>query len=223
MPTFSFQLTHNQNPAILVDKTLKLIYINDLVEVICCFFIEGQSEQYRIFLQHEKELLVSEILSMLGNYKTQYYDSHVIPRLVDSFAVKLFNTFRSYLDASYFPVKVPVKSDARGNLVETVRERTGGQMFYSLTRPGQTRGNHYHRRKVERFFVVNGEALIKMRKIATQELLEFKVSGAEPSFVDIPIFFTHNITNVGAKDLITIFWTNELFNSEDADTFAMEV
>ena len=220
--TFSYQLTHNQEPSIQIDAPLRLIYINDLVEKIHHCIITPTDDS-RVYLQPEKEILVSQVLSLFKVFKTLYLSKHIIPNLNDSFDLKLFNTFRSYLDSFYFPVKVVVQSDERGNLVEAVKEGTGGQVFYSLTKPKQTRGNHFHRRKIERFFVVRGQALIKMRKVGSQEVIEYNLTGEQPSFVDIPIFYTHNISNVGNEDLITIFWTNEIFNSEDTDTFPEKV
>lgn len=220
--TFSYQLTHNQEPVIQIDRPLKLIYINDLVEKIHDV-IEKPSKEYRVYLQADKEMRVSEILSLLKEFQKDYLKNHIFPSLNSSFEVNLFNTFRSYIEPDYFPIKGIIQSDERGNLVEAVKEKTGGQMFYSLTRPGKTRGNHYHRRKIERFFVIKGEALIKIRKIGSKEVFEYKLSGEEPSFVDIPIHYAHNITNTGSEDLITLFWTNELFNTQDTDTFSEKV
>ena len=220
--TFSYQLTHNQDPIIKIDKPLKLIYVNDLVEQIS-HFVEMPSKEYRVCLQADKEILVSEILKLLTHFKNLYFENHIFPCLNDSFTTQLFNTFRSYIDPNYFPIKGIVRSDERGNLVETVKEKTGGQMFYSSTKPGKTRGNHYHRRKIERFYVIKGTASIKIRKIGSNDVFEYRVSGDEPAFVDIPIHFTHNITNVGNEDLITLFWTNELFNVQDSDTFPENV
>ena len=104
---------------------------------------------------------------------------------------------------NHFPFKYKLNKDERGTFVETMKLNTGGQVSYSTTKPGITRGNHFHTRKIERFAVIKGEATIKMRKINTKEIFEFKLSGDEPSFVDMPIWFTHNITNTGQSELIT--------------------
>jgi UDP-2-acetamido-2,6-beta-L-arabino-hexul-4-ose reductase len=104
-----------------------------------------------------------------------------------------------------------------------VKEKTGGQMFFSSTKSGKTRGNHYHRRKIERFFVIKGVALLKLRKIGSARIFEYNLNGEKPSFVDIPIHYAHNITNIGNEDLITLFWANELFNTQDTDTFPENV
>jgi UDP-2-acetamido-2,6-beta-L-arabino-hexul-4-ose reductase len=220
--TFSYQLTHNQEPVIQIDKPLKLIYINDLVEKIHDV-IRKPSKEHRVYLQADTEIRVSEILSLLKEFQKDYLTNHIFPFLCKSFDFNLFNTFRSYIEPDYFPIKGIIQSDERGNLVEAVKEKTGGQMFYSLTRPGKTRGNHYHRRKIERFFVIKGVASIKIRKVGSKEIFEYNLSGEAPSFVDIPIHYAHNITNTGSEDLITLFWTNELFNTQDTDTFSENV
>jgi UDP-2-acetamido-2,6-beta-L-arabino-hexul-4-ose reductase len=89
--------------------------------------------------------------------------------------------------------------------------------------PGITRGNHYHTRKVERFAVIQGTAAIQLRKIDSDEVFEYILDGSEPAYVDMPIWYTHNITNIGKTELITLFWINEPYNPEDADTYFIEV
>ena len=108
---------------------------------------------------------------------------------------------------------------ARGAFVEVIRLGIGGQCSFSTTVPDITRGNHYHTRKIERFAVIKGKALIQLRKIDTDEVLDFYLDGTEPAYVDMPIWYTHNIKNIGAEDLYTIFWIDEPFNPEDADTY----
>jgi UDP-2-acetamido-2,6-beta-L-arabino-hexul-4-ose reductase len=108
-------------------------------------------------------------------------------------------------------------------LAEIIKSNIGGQIFFSVTKPGITRGNHFHRRKIERFCVVEGKAVIKLRIIGTEEVIEYRVRGDKPSFIDIPVFHTHNITNTGTKDLYTLFWTNEFFDPENSDTYYEEV
>lgn len=215
--TFCYQLTHNQEPVIKIDKSLNLIYINDLVEKIH-EVIEKPSNEHRVNLRTDVEIRVSEILSLLKKFQDEYLENHVFPYLSKSFEFNLFNTFRSYIESDHFPIKSAIRTDERGTLVEAVKEKTGGQIFYSSTKPGKTRGNHFHRRKIERFFVIKGVALIKTRKIGSTKIFEYKLNGEEPSFVDIPLHYTHNITNIGKEDLITIFWTNEIFNTQDTDT-----
>jgi UDP-2-acetamido-2,6-beta-L-arabino-hexul-4-ose reductase len=111
------------------------------------------------------------------------------------------------------------RADERGSLFEAVRSLNAGQTFFSTTQPQITRGNHYHTRKVERFLVVKGQAVIRMRRLFSDEVLEYPVTGDEPCYVDMPTLYTHNITNIGDGELMTLFWANEIFDSGDADTF----
>ena len=101
--------------------------------------------------------------------------------------------------------------------------KEGGQVSYSTTKPGITRGNHFHTRKIERFAVIKGKAKISIRKIGTKDFMEFYISGDEPAFIDMPIWYTHNITNIGDENLTTLFWINEFFNPDDPDTFFEKV
>jgi len=216
--TFCYQLTHNQSTQVEIDAVLRLIYVNDLVEYIYNV-MNNPPDNFRVYPQPYTDFHVSEVLSKLNEFKDIYLKNHIIPVLKGSFDFCLFNTFRSYIDLNHFPVESILQSDERGDLVEVVKEKTGGQIFYSFTKPGKTRGNHYHRRKIERFFVMNGQASIKLRKIGSNQIIEYGLNGDQPSYVDIPLFYTHNITNIGKTDLLTIFWTNEFFKKENPDTY----
>jgi UDP-2-acetamido-2,6-beta-L-arabino-hexul-4-ose reductase len=120
-------------------------------------------------------------------------------------------------------VKLKLSSDDRGSFVETMKLNSGGQVSFSTTKPGITRGNHFHTRKTERFAVIRGKARIQLRRIGTDRILSFDLNGSEPSFVDMPVWHTHNITNTGNEDLYTIFWINEFFDISDPDTFSETV
>ncbi len=221
--TFCHQLTHNEKPQIEIDASLRLIYIGDLVNIIWQLISEGYSNhEYKI--EHTIEKKVSELLEMTHCYKTSYYDQGIIPILAGRFEINLFNTFRCYMDiANHYPVKLTKKTDDRGDFVETLRTNTGGQVSFSVTRPGITRGNHFHTRKIERFAVISGKARIQLRQIGTDRIISFDIDGSEPCYVDMPIWYTHNITNTGKEDLYTLFWINEFFDPSDPDTFFEEV
>ena len=220
--TFCHQLTHNEQPEIDIDANVQLIYVNELVELFYQKFINpiSGSDQIVFKVQYTSENKVSEILLMLENYKEVYFEGHCFPVLNSIFEVNLFNTFRSYIDhPTRNPVLLDKKTDQRGTFVETVKTSLGGQFSFSTTFPGVTRGNHFHTRKIERFIVIKGEAVIELRRIGTSEILHFELSGEQPSFVDMPVWYTHNITNVGDEELITLFWINEFFNPDDPDTY----
>jgi UDP-2-acetamido-2,6-beta-L-arabino-hexul-4-ose reductase len=217
--TFSHQLTHNEQPKIEVDGTVKLIYVDDLVKTIINE-IRTRNSNHLFVIPHTDEHKVSYILGLLEEYKKQYFLAGSIPQLSSVFELNLFNTFRCYIDcAKHYPVKFTQHADSRGTFVELIRLNTGGQVSFSTTVPGVTRGNHFHTRKIERFAVIKGKALIELRRIGTTEILSFELEGSNPAYVDMPVWYTHNITNVGTEELYTIFWINEFFDPSDADTY----
>lgn len=221
--TFSHQLSNNEIPKIDIDGELKLIYVADLVADIISSIKEKRNES-TFTVKYTSKFKVSDVLDLLENFKTTYILNGEIPMLNDSFKLNLFNTFRSYMNIkSYFPVKFTKHNDTRGSFVEIIRLGVGGQVSFSTTVPGITRGNHFHTRKIERFAVIKGKALIQLRRIGTNEVHNFYLNGDEPCYVDMPIWYTHNIKNIGEDTLYTNFWINEPYNSKDADTFSEEV
>ncbi len=217
--TFSHQIANGETPEIQVDGKLKLIYVGELVDEILKAIRERKNEEQYV-VPHTAKAKVSQILQLLRNYKSEYQDKGEIPKINNSFELNLFNTYRCYMDIpNHFPVKFQQHTDPRGSFVEVVRLGVGGQVSFSTTVPGITRGNHYHTRKIERFAVIKGKALIQLRKIGTNEVLDFYLDGTEPAFVDMPIWYTHNIKNIGEDVLYTNFWINEPYNPEDADTY----
>ncbi|AZB10290.1 SDR family oxidoreductase [Chryseobacterium sp. G0162] len=217
--TFCYQLTHGEMPTIVNDGEVKLIYVQELVMNIINE-IRSEKSEPELFIEPTSTKKVSEVLALLNDYKVKYFDGGEIPVLKDKFEHNLFNTYRSYMDyKTHFPVKFTQHTDPRGAFVEVIRLGIGGQCSFSTTVPDITRGNHYHTRKIERFAVIKGKALIQLRKIDTNEVLDFYLDGTEPAYVDMPIWYTHNIKNIGNEDLYTIFWIDEPFNPEDADTY----
>jgi UDP-2-acetamido-2,6-beta-L-arabino-hexul-4-ose reductase len=217
--TFCHQLILGEVPKIEVDGQVKLIYIAELVNVFLNE-IRSKSGKDQLDVPHTAEYKVTEILGMLKSYKVQYLEGGVIPSLSNHFEINLFNTFRSFINIEkHYPVKYVERTDSRGSFIEIIRLNTGGQVSFSETLPGMTRGNHFHTRKIERFAVINGEAVIQLRKIGTSETIDLFLSGDSPAYVDIPIWYTHNIKNIGNNTLFTIFWINEFYNPEDSDTY----
>jgi UDP-2-acetamido-2,6-beta-L-arabino-hexul-4-ose reductase len=225
--TFCHQLTHGEQPRIEVDVPLKLIYIGELVQLIWDIIVHYPpsgthhlSSVTRFSVPPSSENKVSELLQLITTYKTTYFEKGEFPELHNAFEINLFNTFRCYMDiAKHYPVKLKLNTDERGTFVETIKSGLGGQISFSTTKPGITRGNHFHTRKIERFAVIRGKARIQLRRTGTSEVLNFDLDGNEPSYVDMPIWYTHNITNTGNEDLYTVFWINEFFDANDADTY----
>jgi UDP-2-acetamido-2,6-beta-L-arabino-hexul-4-ose reductase len=233
--TFCHQLTHNEEPKIEIDGDLKLIYVGELVKDI--LHIVTQSRSHLVTsrqsavgsrqsavsshkIHHTGEIKVSALLQKLIEFKKNYFENGIIPDLSNVFDRNLFSTLLCYIEhQSFFPFKLKKNSDERGSFVETIKLNSGGQVSFSTTVPGITRGNHFHTRKAERFAVIKGKARIDLRKIGTDKIISFELDGEQPAFVDMPVWYTHNITNIGDDELYTIFWISEFYDQEDPDTF----
>lgn len=223
--TFCHKIAHGEEPTIINDSEVGLIYINELVAEFIAVIkntagvtsLSPNSAELLIKPNHFKK--VSEILSLLKGYKKDYMENGIFPNLELAFEKALFNTFRCYVPETHYPVKFTKHTDPRGSFVEIARTQTSGQFSFSTTVPGITRGNHFHTRKAERFAVISGKALIQLRKIGTNKVIDYYLDGTEPAYVDMPIWYTHNIKNIGDEELITLFWINEPYNPEDADTY----
>ncbi len=222
--TFCHQLTHGEKPRIDVDGDMKLIYVGELVDEIIKIIESQESITHTYKIPHSAEIKVSILLKKLTSFKENYFDNGSIPNLDNSFDLNLFNTFLCYIDHhTFFPFNLKLNTDQRGSFVETMKLNSGGQISFSTTVPGVTRGNHFHTRKAERFAVMKGKAKIELRRIGTDKVMSFDLDGKQSSFVDMPIWYTHNITNIGNEDLYTIFWINEHYNTDDPDTYFEKV
>tara|TARA_X000001036_G_scaffold419933_1_gene440270 strand:+ start:952 stop:2067 length:1116 start_codon:yes stop_codon:yes gene_type:complete len=217
--TFSSEILVNKVPEIIEDSKVPLIYIENLVKQIIEIIQSEKELKYNI-IRPDIEIKVSQVLKLLNYFKKSYIETNTLPLFSSSFEFDLFNTFRSYINLKKnYPITLKKHSDERGFFSEILRTEVGGQFSYSTTLPGVTRGNHFHTRKIERFIVLKGEAKISLRKIGSEEMNDFLLNGDKPSYIDMPIWYTHNITNIGSEPLITSFWINEPYNSEDTDTY----
>src|SRR5690606_1381689 len=223
--TFCHKIAHGETPTIINDSEVGLIYINELVQIFITAITGNSTEENKteIKIAPTTTIKVSEILGLLQQYKKDYMENGIFPDLENTFGKALFNTFRCYVPSSHYPVKFTKHTDNRGSFVEIARTQTSGQFSYSTTVPGVTRGNHFHTRKAERFAVISGKALIQLRKIDTDDVLNYYLDANEPAYVDMPIWYTHNIKNIGEEELITLFWINEPYDPEDADTYFVNV
>lgn len=221
--TFCYQVTHDEEPNIVKDGQMSMIYINDLVADIYDLIKRPPAEYKAEYIKPRAELKVSELLELLNKFKDFYYNSGMVPEIKSDMERDLYNTFLTYMDDADWQRNLKLNTDQRGSFVEVFKLEKGGQVSFSTTKPGITRGNHYHIRKNEKFCVVSGNASIKLRRIGTDKVIEYEVSGDQPTWVEMPIYYTHNITNTGDMELVTLFWINEHFNPDDPDTFYEEV
>jgi UDP-2-acetamido-2,6-beta-L-arabino-hexul-4-ose reductase len=141
-----------------------------------------------------------------------------LPDFSDPFVLALYGTYLSYLEPGDFAYDLEQRTDPRGALAEFVKQGAFGQVFVSRTKPGITRGNHYHDTKCEKFLVVEGDAIIRFRHLITGDLIEYSVSGEQFRVVDIPPGYTHSIENVGTRVLVTLFWSDQILDQERPDT-----
>jgi UDP-2-acetamido-2,6-beta-L-arabino-hexul-4-ose reductase len=221
--TFCHQLALKETPTIDCDGDLHLMHAGSVADFIHKTVTVPTLEPSAEFRPQGVAMKVSQLLARLSEFATLYRDAKLIPDLRSPIDLNLFNTFRSYLYPDNFPVALQLHNDDRGSLFEAVKGHNGGQTFVSTTRPGITRGNHFHRRKVERFLVVQGEAIIRIRRLFSTEVKEFRVRGEQPVYIDMPTLHTHNISNVGDGELLTLFWAHEIFDPQTPDTVWEEV
>jgi UDP-2-acetamido-2,6-beta-L-arabino-hexul-4-ose reductase len=221
--TFCYQLTHGEQPKILVDNEIELIYINELTEKISALIQNPPQGVEHVRIPGTVKITVSKLLTILEGFQEAYFTRKIVPKLTSPFLAQLYNVFLSYIDYKHYRQTPVLHIDPRGKLFEILKLEQGGQVFFSTTTPGIVRGNHYHTRKIERFCVLQGNAVIRLRRIGTEHVVEYSIADNEPAWIEIPIFHTHHIENIGHEDLYTLFWCNELFDPEDADTFFEKV
>jgi UDP-2-acetamido-2,6-beta-L-arabino-hexul-4-ose reductase len=196
------------------DNEIELIHSQDVADQVVRIAAKRETGRHRILGTNTRVQQVADRLASFHNS----YQSGTFPCIAHPFDRALFNTLRSYRFPHLYPTGLSPRLDERGSLLELVKAETSGQSFFSTTLPGVTRGNHFHRRKVERFVVVDGDATISVRRLFTSEVVQFRVSGATPTAIDIPSLHTHDITNVGSRPLMTVFWADEIFDPNFPDT-----
>jgi len=213
--TFAAKIAAGEEPTVTHDKEIPLLHAQDAAQAL----IDAATGNDQESEPPGRPTLVSSLIDTFRGFESLYRVGE-IPALDDPFQRDLFNAYRSYLFPERFPIPLQVHSDQRGDLFETLRYHGGTvQTYLSTTRPGQKRGEHYHLRKVERFVVVKGEAEIGFRKLLTDDVVTIRVSGDNPSIVDMPTLWVHNLVNVGDTELITYFFSDQLLDPANPDQF----
>lgn len=197
----------------IVDREVGLLYVQDAAQALVDDGADGQVRPSTTMTS------VGRVWQTLAEMHALYAQSGEMPDLSTPFDLALFNTLRAAMFPASYPIPITSHADARGRLIETVRTHGQGQSFLSTTRPGVTRGQHFHLEKVERFVVAAGEARIRLRRMFHDEVISFDVSGDVPVIVDMPTMWVHDITNVGHSELVTVFWSSSLFDPSAPDTF----
>lgn len=217
--TFCHLVANEEEPEVHNDSELNLLHCQDVASLVWNVIEEGSVGEVR---PNGSPIKVSELLERLKTLAIRYRNG-VVPNLDDRLDLQLFNTLRSYIPNADRPISLTLHADNRGDLFEAIRADGRGQVFLSTTKPGITRGNHFHLRKVERFLVVSGKAIIRLRKVLTDEVISYEVTGDELKAIDIPTLHTHNISNVGNEPLLTLFWAGEHFDPNNSDTYFLPV
>lgn len=225
--TFCHNIAHGL-PISISDpcRVIELSYIDDVVNALVREIMDDEPHAPQGFSFAPELTGYPVSLGELADLITSFRNSREtleLPGFDSAFVKALYATYLSYLDGEAFAYPLTIRSDDRGCLAEMMKSRTFGQIFVSRTKPGITRGNHYHHTKTEKFMVVEGEAVIRFRRIDSDEVIEHRVSGREFKVVDIPPGYTHHITNTGQGELVTLFWASEMFNHEQPDTYFMTV
>lgn len=206
---------------------LPLVYIDDVVSCILDAMQEGNiqrdAEGYcRIHPVHRVTL--GRLAELIEGFVQARKGSLAVPCVApDSFEKKLYSTFLSYLPTDQFAYDLTMHCDDRGSFTEALRTPERGQVSVNISRPGIVKGNHWHHTKNEKFLVVQGDGVIRFRRIDSDEVITYHVSGQKLQVVDIPCGYTHNIENVGSEDMVTVMWANECFDPDHPDTFYLPV
>ncbi|MEL0008699.1 MAG: NAD-dependent epimerase/dehydratase family protein [Flammeovirgaceae bacterium] len=220
--TFCYNSVNKIENFVEKNKNVPLIYIDNLVHQIIEKLKINSSSEFKVI--EDIKIKVNKVKNMIDNFNEVYIKNGNIPDLNNQFKVNLFNTFHSYVElATFFPNKHKLIKDERGSFSEILKASSKGQISFSTTNPGYTRGNHFHTRKIERFSVLKGEAVIKIRKIGSNKVYTYNLSGKTPSYIDMKVWHTHSIQNIGNTRLITLFWINEFYDENDSDTFFEKV
>ena len=224
--TFCYNIAHNL-PITVNDRNhlMTLVYIDDVVdELINALKGEENRDGNYCAVPIEHKITLGEIADLIYSFKKSREDLSVPDMTDGSFSKKLYSTFLSYLDTTDFAYKLRMNCDERGSFTEILRTADRGQFSVNISKPGITKGQHWHNTKNEKFIVVRGHGLIQLRKIGSDEVIEYDVTGDEITVVDMIPGYTHNIINLSdTEDLVTIMWANECFNPNKPDTFFEEV
>ncbi len=222
--TFCNNIAHNlpinvNAPSVV----MKLVYIDDVIDELINS-LEGKENREGDFCKVPVvyTITLEEIVKLIYSFKKSR-DERSIPDMSDSFTKKLYSTYLSYLPKDKFSYELKMNVDSRGSFTEFIKTSDRGQVSVNISKPGVTKGNHWHHTKNEKFLVVSGNGVIHLRKIDSDEVIEYFVSGDKMEVVDIPTGYTHNISNIGETDMVTIMWANELFNPKKPDTYYLEV
>lgn len=222
--TFCHNIAHDL-PIVVNDPSvqMQLVYIDDEVaELIRA--MKGQPNRKGRFccVDPVHQTTLGHIAELIQSFRAGR-EKLSVPNMSEAFTKKLYATYLSYLPEDEFQYPLKMNVDQRGSFTEIFRIPERGQVSVNISRPGITKGNHWHHSKNEKFVVVSGRGVIRFRRVGEGKVLEYFVDGGNIQVVDIPTGYTHNIENLGDTDLITIMWASECFDPNKPDTYYLEV
>ncbi len=219
--TWCYQISRNEKTEISnPQQILHLVYIDDLIaEIILALNSKGNKvvdNYYSVMTSYKLSLneILKTLLSFQNNRKTNF-----VANMANPIVSNLYSTYLSYLPTDSFSYDLISHSDDRGSFTEFIKSKFAGQISINVSKPNQSKGEHWHHSKNEKFVVIKGSGLIRFRDIFKDEIIEYRVSDKKFEVVDIPTGYTHNITNLGSEDMITLMWVNEPYNSNNPDTY----
>jgi len=225
--TFCYNISHNlditiSNPT----KELELVYIDDVINEFISLLDKEERDLGKYFYNIKRTFRVTlgELVDKLYKIKDTR-KTLIVPDLSDIFMKYLHATYLSYLEQDDFLYEIDSKEDVRGDFAELIKSESFGQVSISRSKKGAIRGNHYHNTKNEKFCVIQGKAVIKLRNILNDIIISYYVSDKKIEVIDIPPGYTHSIENLtdGNGEMILLIWANEIFNPENPDTYYCEV
>lgn len=203
-------------------STVYLVYIDDVVKDLCALIENSEKGDV---IHHEVEpiydIKIQDLANLLQDFK-KARSTLTIPDMSDSFIKKLYSTYTSFIPENDFSYTIKMNMDSRGWFSEFLKIPDGGQISVSMTKPGFKRGNHWHHTKNEKFLVVSGEGIIKFKKVDSNLVAEYHVSGNKMKVVDVPVGYLHSIQNVGDSEMIMVMWSNEVYDVHNPDTYVAE-
>lgn len=202
---------------------MNLVYIDDVIQEFM-HALKGHEKREGNFcyIKTTHTVKLGEIADLIFSFK-ESREKRSIPDMSDPFTKKLYSTYLSYLPKNQFSYPLKMNIDHRGSFTEFIKTADRGQVSINISKPGITKGNHWHHTKNEKFLVVSGKGIIKFRRIDSDEVIEYQVSGEQLEVIDIPTGYTHNIINTGNENMVTVMWANEAFDPEKPDTYFLEV
>ena len=221
--TFCHNISHNLPIQVNnLDFELSLVYIDDVVEEFVKIIQGARDNKKELSIQPEYKIKLGDLATQIERFR-ESRDSLVSERVGDGLIRKLYSTYVSYLSPEEFSYSIPSYNDERGMFAEMLKTKDSGQFSFFTAKPGVTRGGHYHHSKTEKFLVVQGKARFGFRHVVSGETHEIISTSKELKIVETVPGWSHDITNIGAEEMIVMLWANEIFDPDNPDTITHKV